>query len=400
MQEVKFLIKRSIFLIALILLVSYAEASQIYVDKTNLNFDNLRRNGYESNTLRITSDSPVNLEVSYIILGDLRDSIYISSDKPLILNKDIPLNLLIEINPSNSIGNGIHTGSIIFTFTEKNGPEISTSISETYTLPYSVEITDKIIKQAIVKDISIDDINKNKPIIALVTLNNIGNIEISPRILLKFKDSANKIRSYSLESSEMIKPSETKTISFQQDLSDLEIGRYNLNSLIFLDSNIISDESQDFYILSENEPIHKINFIKLFNDDKINVNHEISINAAIKNNGPDTYVRLVGSIYQSNNLVSEFETSSELIKSDQDLDLVYKFKPRDIGVYYINAHLEYGERKSEEIGSAFEAVPESQSLKEVPLSSNPIIAIMLMMITIYTMVRIHQYRRKSGAKKR
>ncbi len=400
MLEVKFLIKRSIFIIALILLISYVEASQISIDKTNINFNNLRRNGYVSDNIKITSDSPVDLEVSYIIIGNLRDYISLSSSKSLILNKDVPLNILIEVNPTSSIGNGIHTGSIILTFTEKNGPEISASSSETYALPYSIEITDKIIKQAIVKDISIDDINKNKLLVAFVTIENSGNIEINPRLLLKFTDSNNQIRSYNLQSPELIKPSETKAMAFQQEVNDLVIGKYSLESLILLDSNIISDESQDFYILSENEPIHKINFVKLFNNNKININHEIVINAYIKNNGPDAYVRLKGNIYQDASLVSEFETANQLVKLSQDSIIVYKFKPTSTGLYYINAHLEYGERKSEVVESAFEAVSESQSLKEVPLSSNPLIAMMLMIVTIYTMIRIHHYRKKSGAKKR
>ncbi len=379
-----------------LLIVDIVSAAQITIDKKSLDFKNVRREDYSFNTLTISSDSDADFKVNYLITGSLKDSITISSNKQLILNKASPLTLDIEVRPSN-VANGIYQGSLVFTFERLDGAEISNE-KNSFLVNYNVEITDKIIKQAIVKGISVDDINIGSPIDINVQVENLGNIELRPNLILNFRKNNNLVKSYTLNSNEGVLSGREKTLNFQQTADDLGVGNYNLEVNVMLDNILLRQETVDFYIYEKNEPIRKVIFDRIENQNKIHVNDNLEIKAFIENKNIASLAMLKGKIFLDNEFITDFESIEVLAEQNKEAIAIANFKPLRTGVYKIQSYLEYGSRKTNEIESVFEAVPETQNLKEVPLSSNPILALVLMLIAVFVMVKINK--RKKEKKKR
>lgn len=373
--------------------VSVVNAVQINTDKTNLDFNNVRRDGYASNTLTITTNSDEDIGLNYIITGDLKNFISISAEKEFFVNQASPLNLLIEVKPDKSIANGIHTGNIIFTFQSQGQTQIS-SQPNSFIISYNVEITDKIIKQAIVKSIDISDINYGSPLNAIVEVENKGNIPVQPILELSFKDNQDALKKYSLSTNEKILPGQDKTINYQKTISELNLGIYELESKIIIDNNIISQQSQNFYVLNINEPARRILLKGVENANKIHVTDNIEIKAFISNNGQDSLIKFKAKVSLGDEFITNLEGPEIIASSNKETISSLNFKPIKTGIYTIKGYIEYGSRKTEEIETVFEAVPETQNLKEVPLSSNPLLAIIIMLISIFTIVKINKNRQK------
>ena len=401
MLEVKIL-RLSRFLLSFVIIslfiINIASAFQINVDRKNLQFNDLRRSGYASDFITITTDNPNDIKISYSVTGDLKSFITISSEKEMVLNSASPLKLMVDVRPSNSMGNGIHEGTIVLTFQEVNGPQINNINIEPLVITYKADITDKIIKQAKVSSITIDDINQGSPINALVTITNSGNIEIKPNLLLNLKDSNGVLESYNIITNEIIMPGQEKTISYLQDSNKLGLGLYNLEANVMIENIIISQQSQSFYVLNKNQPIQKVILTDIQNNDQVHINNAMKIKALISNKGSDASVKFKGKIYLNNEFISDFQSSEITSISNKDSEIIIDFKPVKLGLYKIQGHIEYGSKSSMDIESAFEAVPESQTLKEIPLSGNPILAMVLALVAIFVMVRINIYRKNRSNK--
>jgi hypothetical protein len=84
MLEVKIL-RLSRFLLSFVIIsffiINIASAFQINLDKENLQFNDLRRSGYASDFITITTDNSNDIKVSYSVTGDLKYFITISSEK-------------------------------------------------------------------------------------------------------------------------------------------------------------------------------------------------------------------------------------------------------------------------------------------------------------------------------
>jgi hypothetical protein len=403
MLEVKIL-RLSRFLLSFVILslfiINIASAFQINVDKENLQFNDLRRAGYASDFITITSNNPNDIKISYSVTGDLKNFITIASEKEMILNSASPLKLMVSIRPDNSIGNGIHEGTILLTFQEVNSAQISNANVEPFVINYKVDITDKIIKQATVSAIVIDDINQDSPINALITITNKGNVEIKPSLVLNLKDINGILKSYTINTNETIMPSQEKTITYSQNSNELSLGQYNLEANLMIDNNMISQQSQIFYVLDKNQSIQKVILTDIQNNDKVHVNSEMHIKALIYNKGPDASVTFRGKIYLNDEFIADFQSPEITSMSNKDSEIIISFKPVKLGIYKVKGHIEYGPKSSLDIESAFEAVPESEVLKEVPLSGSPVLAMVLALVAIFVMVRINIYRKNRSNKKK
>lgn len=381
-----------IFVITLFFILQVANAVQITTDKTSLDFSNVRRQGYSSSLLTISTDSDSNIKVSYEITGSMKDYTTISSEKTLILNKALPLALLIAVRPDSSFSNGIHEGSILIKFQQDSNIGIN-SQPGILIVPYKVEITDKIINQAIIKSLDINDINKGSKLIASTEIENKGNIEISPSLSLKISSSTIE-REMTLHTDQKIRPGETKTLEYENNAVDLGIGKYNLETKIIENNNIISTQQQDFYVLDAGEPIRKLSLNSIEVDNKIIINKDAKIRATVFNNGQGSSFKFMAEIYKDNNLVAKLETQDLTAQENKDTTAELSFKPSEQGTYNIKGYVKYGSRSTEVVETVFNAITETQSLKEVPLSSNPVLALLIMLIAIFTVVRINKSRNK------
>lgn len=372
-----------------LLIVDIVNAAEISLDKDDLIFSNVRRNGYAFNSLTITSDSPEDFRVNYILTGSLKDFITISSDRNLLVSREAPLTLNIEVRPGN-IANGIYQGSIIFSFERLGGAKISNE-ENSFVIDYKVEVTDKLIKQAIVKSLNIDDINIGNSIKLSVLVENQGNIEISPILRLRFNDLG---KEYSLNTNEIVLPGREKLINFELGSYELNLGNNNLDVYVLLGNILLRQENLDFYIFDKDESIRKIILRRIKNENKVHVNDDLEIKAFLDNKNIDTLVRFKAKIYLDNEFITNVESEEVLSENGKEMEITAKFKPFRTGFYTIRGYLDYGNRKSQEIESVFEAVPETQNLKEVPLSSNPILAVLLMLIAIFVVYRINRKKKR------
>lgn len=392
-------IKKQLILIFLlvIFLLRPVYADDIDINPTSLRYDNVMRGGYALYDVYIKTDSNSDVKVNFVASGDVADWISIGSKGSLFLNSNSPVVLSVVVRPPQGVSNGEHKGSISIFFSDTASSQISSSANNDFVLPVSVYVTDQIISDVKINNVLIDDAVLQDPLLLIFDVKNNGNIDALVSAKVDIKDVQGKtLKSLRLDSSSAIRPTQEQKVIFSLD--SLDLGDYTANINLLLGDFLLKSVTTKFAVVLDKSQLRKISFTHLQSNDKGHVNHDFNLISYAKNNGEDVTVRFAGKLYYEGTFLSDITSDFVLAKFGEDTPVKFGFKPTKIGFYKISGHLETPTLDiTQDRESAFEIVAQDVALNQVPLSSNPILAILLMLVAIFVFVKINK--RKSKNKK-
>ena len=257
------LFKTMIIGIILISLSSITYGITITTEPNELSFENVLNNGYAEKTIKIMSDSSEPLQLTLSAVDPIKEWLSFEPSSALV-SADSPAEIKIIVEPVNA-ELGIYQGYIIIN-TVSTGNKLTTSIATAIDLKTTVEITDQQIMQAVINDMVIKNTELNAPIKASVTVQNQGNIAITPFFQIDILD-ANKEETLksSISDKKTILPSSTDVIELDIE-NELGLGQYWAKATLFLEDNwILGQRFIKFNIIEKGTlPIEEEPTIKVY----------------------------------------------------------------------------------------------------------------------------------------
>lgn len=378
--------KIGVFWIMFLLSLNFVNALNIDIDPNMLHFEEVLSGGYAEKIITITTDSN---EALFVILskeGATKDWISFSPNVSLKVSKSLPMVLKMMIKPPKNISKGIYSGSITLNIINKNAPEISSGKEIFFPLDMLVDITDKEIKRIEVKNIFVSSTEQNYPVDFFIKVQNKGNINANPVIRINSKGISH------VKKIELL-PSEEKEAIIPLYPNNLEVGKHLANISVFLDDQLIKNETSSFNILKKDSLIRKGSFLGMTNIEKVHVNNSVKINSYFKNSGEiSVYARFRGRVFFNNSLIKEIESEQVYSPAGKTTALTSYFIPSEVGLYEITGDILYYNTLTEEKESFVNARPQSESLEVVPLGANKFV-IVLLIIIVLLVIRINAKRK-------
>ena len=237
-----------IFLLLFVLLTIEVSAFTIRTEPDELVFADVLNNGYAEKKIKIFSDSLEQVQLSFSATEPIKRWVEFSPAAASI-SKDSPVELKVILKPSDA-PLGIYQGYIVIN-TLSGGNEITTSLVTSITIETTVEITDQEIVQAVVQDVMIKDIEINSPIKALVTVQNKGNVALSPFCQMDILNSdKTQILKSAVSEKKAILPSSTDVIELNVP-NNLPLGTYWAEITTSLEDGIVGKRMIKFEIVEK-----------------------------------------------------------------------------------------------------------------------------------------------------
>jgi hypothetical protein len=230
------LLRKLIFLVLLILLTTTVSAVTITTQPDKLVFDNVLINGYSEQIIKVSSDRPEPVQVSLSATEPI-DSWISFEPVSASVNKDSPAEFKVIIKPT-SAQLGIYQGYIIAN-TLSEGNEFTTAVSTALDIETTIKFTDNEITQAEIENIVIKA-EQNSPIKVLVTVQNQGNIEITPFFQIDLLNSdKSQVLSSMFSQEKLILPYSTDVIELSVP-DNFALGTYWAQITLFLENEWVA----------------------------------------------------------------------------------------------------------------------------------------------------------------
>ena len=225
---------------AILIFIPVAYSVELKIEPAELFFDKVL--DYSEKYFTLTSDEAV--KVSFSTAGPIKSWLSFEPRNSIIAaNSQVEIKAIVQ--PQTAIL-GVHEGFIIVNLVPMAN-EI-TAISTTTSLKTKVDITDQRIKQAFVRELSINDIEENEPINVKMEIENKGNVLISPIGKIRILDeNKQEINSHDIQESEIL-PYAIKDIEVNID-SNLPVGQYWADIGVFSNDLFLSQQTLSFEVL-------------------------------------------------------------------------------------------------------------------------------------------------------
>lgn len=250
-----------VLLVLFVLLAATASAVTVTTEPNEVIFENVLANGYAEKTIKIISDAPV--DVSLSATEPVKSWV---SFEPVSasVSEDSPAEFKVVVQPPDA-PLGVYHGYIIVNVVS-GGNMLSTAIASAFDLRTTIKVTDSEIIQAVIKNVSVKDIEKGSPIKASVTVQNQGNVAVSPFFHV---DLLNSDKSQVIKSAISEKKVKKVTLPFSTDVIELDVqnsldlGTYWAEVTVFLDGGMVAGKHlMRFKVVEqgmlhvEEEPLH------------------------------------------------------------------------------------------------------------------------------------------------
>jgi len=236
------------FLILFVLLTTTVSAVAITIEPSELFFENVLNGGYAEEIIKISSDSSEPAQISLSATGFIKPWIII---EPLTasVNNASPAQFKVSVKPENA-SKGIYEGYIIINAV--SGNKLTGMLTTSAVLITRIKITDREIMQAIVRNLTIPNIEKGSPAKVSATIENMGNIRANIDTYVRILDKDKKIVMTQHHSQHNIFPSAISSLDIEIP-NNLETGQYWAEITILFDGMLLRKELSSFDIVEKRE---------------------------------------------------------------------------------------------------------------------------------------------------
>lgn len=343
-----------IFLTLFILLASFTSAALIGVNKVQMDFLDVMKQGYSENTITLSSASPQNVSVFYETRGEIADWVrFEPADEQLILNDQNPVTVKVIVEPPSDARVDEYEGVLLLT----TGPlgevegNIGASVVVAFEVKIKVVITDTQILTCNAAGYEIQDAEITRDIPFFGTISNTGNVRIKPEFNLDIYNQEQNLIVKTIKYTHNLEvlPTTTQRLEMQLD-NELEPGQYWAQ--ISAPTCGTGKSTITFSILEKGGISDIGELIRIENDPWALTRDTVPIKAYFRNRGD----RIVSAEFKGT--VSKDGKIIEILRSDvydvnpNELAVIdVFFQPDEPGQYKINGRMYYNNKLSFEKGS-------------------------------------------------
>ncbi|MBR9676009.1 hypothetical protein GOV05_03305 [Candidatus Woesearchaeota archaeon] len=378
-----------ISLIILVLLSISVLGVSIGVSPAKINYEKVLKGGYASRTISITTDTLNNLSIYVEKSGSIAEWVSFGpidlSVENITITRSNPYRLDIIIMPPDDVANGNYTGSVRVV-TDKIQDVVTgkgSAVKAAFLLDLRVEITGEEIIGCVAGGLGINNFEVGEDIPVFFTVENTGNVKISPEINIEVFDLYERlVEEFSFISDELLPTTQQRLI--EELINDLIISQYFAKITIPLcnhkkevtftvvEPGGISDEGE---LLMIKNPVWAV------------TEQTVQIVAVFKNLGERTVrAKFTGVIKDAlGEIIKVIDTDSINVKAGETQEFPTFFKPENTGQYFISGKINYNDKLTFEKASVLNvnlgtASSESEGKNRLYLLF--IIIVLLLLITI------------------
>lgn len=332
-------------------------------------FEGVLRSGYSEKTITLStsSETPLNCEIT--ATGPAEKWFSYSAGKNFVLNPRSHQTLTIMVEPADDAPNGFYEGYITIVIKPNAsvsggmGSQISTGVS----LKYSVEVSDVEKRHYAVSNVYITNdgtTEERMPIEFSVSLNNDGNVRLTPRIVIQLlSEDKTEVLGTSEYSNKLILPT-TKQDFLITVPHNLSLGKYWAKFTAYLDDKIVSDNVLPLEILERGSLRVRGTLVQVsLNKIWVYTGEIVEINASFKNDGVvSTPVVFKGRALLDGTVEGLIESDEVEAAPGETVDLTTYFTPKKPGRYTITGKASFSKKQSTEKSSILNV----RDIKEKP----------------------------------
>ncbi len=375
----------------LILYSSLAEAAAIGVSPAQIDFSNVLKGGYAERRFTVSTDSQEPLFGHLLLDGDIKEWIsFPENNSAFNATVNSPAIITVIIQPPQDIpigkysGNIIAVGESIGSFSGRAGSVIQTSAA----LAASVEITGDEIRECKGGAFQFQDVERGKPLELWVTIENNGNVRISPFISYELFDQEreNLVDSEDLQSPEIL-PTQTRrfflnvpnTLGTDQYWATIEIPECESEGLV------------TFSVLEKGEIADQGTLVELRTVTEASTYETVPVTASFINYGQRVVTAYFkGTVTLNGKILNVIESDKLAVEPGQNAELQAFFTPEKAGKYEITGRVIYNEKLTFEKGITVKVNSQDKE-KEFPVA---LIAYVIFVVGAFFLIREMRKRKK------
>jgi hypothetical protein len=396
----RFLSSISLFVLACFFLLSLpsSHAGMLGVSKGVMEFNEVLKSGYAEDTVYISTDIPENVSLVWEVDGPFEEWITVREGTELVMSKDHGQWLTVIVTPPADTPNGVYDGILRVT----TGPigrtfegRIGSNVLAAFAIQIRVVITGKEVISCVPGGFFFPDGEVGSPLDARVTIQNNGNVRITPRLVLEIWDQTEKtmVATKNIPLNQEVLPT-TSTVYYPQitDLN-LPIGQYFVQATIpecKTDPSLVT-----FSILERGGVSDTGNFLRIENPYWANVSDIVPIDALFMNTGNRSVsAKFKGTISLGKAVVKVIDTDPVTILPSETMKITTYFQPDKEGQYEISGRVLYNTKLSFEQGSVLNVLSTGESQQAQQKKQNIFSFLPYLIIVIIIFLFIFLIRKK------
>jgi hypothetical protein len=337
----------------LLFTLNLAQASIIGVNRAELTFEDVLRNGYAEQEFIVSMGTEFDVEVFYEARGEIASWISFEPNQGrVIVNENNPQTIKVIAQPPSDARVDTYEGTIVVL----TGPvgqtqgRLGTNVVAAFEIKVFIEITDTQILRCSIGGISLSDSEVGFSNSLSASVRNFGNVRIRPNLNIEVLDrlEQNVVTSYVYSTSNDVLPTATNPINTNINL-DLNPGQYwaRISSDSCDGSNYLT-----FQVL-ELGGIRDIGeFIRLQNDAWAQEGEIIPLTALFRNRGERVVsAQFKGVVTKNSRIVELIESDVVNVNPNELIEINMFFIPEESGQYEIKGRMHYNNQISFERGS-------------------------------------------------
>ena len=375
----------------LILLSICAQAATIGVSPARLDFPNVLRGGYSEQRFTVSSSGGDVLYGHFEISGEAASWVHFASNSTLFnITPGTPRIVTVNVQPPEDTPLGSYSLRISAvadaegSLSGRAGSVVKTAV----TLTSSVEVVGDEIRECKAGDFEFRDVEIGQPLEILMTLENEGNVRISPLVSFEIFDQQreNLVEEYDAFAPQVL-PTATQRAMIQS-LNTLGIGQY------WVLINVPECDAESlvtFNVLEKGEISSKGELVEMRVAQSANVLETIPIEASFVNRGERLVsAKFRATIKRDGKVISVAESDTLTVEAGKSALLQTFFVPDSAGRYEVTGVVIYNERLTFEKGTVINVVSDEKPSMPVLL-----LAYLIILAGLFALARRARKKRHS-----
>ncbi|MDD5111448.1 MAG: ATPase domain-containing protein [Candidatus Altiarchaeota archaeon] len=382
-------------------LLAASSATSIGVSPGSITLERMVRGGYGEKTIYLSNAGTDNLTLNIEADGELKNWLAFEPSGQITLLSKGAVPVTVKVSVPVNARNGLYTGNVMFSavnLEKATGDASSARVMPGVIVRVSATVTGEEIYGYSIKSISVRDIEQNKPLEFVVTIENTGNVIARPNLTLSILDAERKELGRNLQHKESsVLPTVIREISIPMATKGLAVGSYHARI-----TSDMGEEQMVFFHILEPGTLAIIGSLDQLNLNKIYVTPDetVIIEGQFTNDGESQIdkAKLMGESYLldpssgTKELIGVFESDLMTVPLGGQTVLTAYFTPKKAGQYSIEGFVVYSGKKSETKTTVLNVLANPQ--KNTPYSYY-IAAGMLVLIMIAAIARSRKPARRS-----
>lgn len=338
----------TIMIISIIVLflsiIPSTSAIAIGVNKAEINFVDVLRNGYAEDTFVVSTDTDLIITGDYEVEGDIAPWIRFEPEN-FTFSASSPARVKVIIEPPEDVSNGDYGGFIrVLTgeIARADGGRMGTSARAAFKINVALGITGVEKRSCILGGVKLKNTEIRQPVDLSYSIKNTGNVRVQPEILIQLYDQdENFIDSETLLSDSDVLPTTIQEF-FTQFENGLNVGQYwaKVSSPDCAGGSYMTFDVLERGGISDSGELVKINV-----DSWVNVGDIVPITAVFKNKGSRTVsAKFKGSIMKGKKLVKIIDTDFYNTPPGEVANIETFFNPDAPGQYEVKGRVLYNNK--------------------------------------------------------